>query len=509
MKRVVYKIFSIIIAIFLFSSCLACNSDVPNNAFSVSNDYFSEATFEDNTLVCFDNERGIDTYKYCINLHSYCTTSLTEYKANITLYNDSNDVLTSKIVAKTGEIKAYEYFTYQLELSKEIQQATSNIKVVFSGKSYNKPKTKIKKHNVTFVFNNGEDEAVVSVEKGKRVSEPKEPLKENCFFAGWYTDSIYTTKYDFKRQVLSDLTLYAKFNDVEKVDVTFVFNNGERYFIQTVEKGSSVSMPKDPKKKNYLFIGWYSDPLLCDRYDFSQQVTTDIILYASYKIDALSITNKVSTDIIKGVVKVYNTSYNSILGITTSGVVSQGSGFCFHIQNGYYYILTNCHVARKEDGYDKQEFTIEDYLGNTYEASLYKNPSKSNSAISANYDLACLYFKPSSTAIKKLTMSSYNPFRGDDIISLGAPRGQSNYITFGKINYYTQITIDCKPAESNVQFNVVSHNAHLSNGSSGGPIIDSNLNVVGVNYGGKKDDSCGYAIPIEKVREFLNKYVYS
>ena len=293
-------------------------------------------------------------------------------------------------------------------------------------------------------------------------------------------------------------------------EVSFVYNNGEGVSIVPVKDGQTVSTPQDPQKENYIFRGWYTEPSLVYKYDFSKAVTKSFSLYAKYDLDATTITNKISTDLIKGVVKIYNKSYNTFLGFETSETTSQGSGFCFHIQNGYYYVLTNCHVAVLEEGYDKQKFTIEDYQGVTYDGYLYKNPNKTVSAIASEYDLACLYFKPSSTNVKALDIVNVNPAISDDVISIGAPQGQSNAITYGKINSYAKISLsNTSERESNVTFNVIKHTAYINGGSSGGPLVNGNLRVIGVNYASAKDGSASYAIPAEQVQEFLTTFVYN
>ena len=295
-----------------------------------------------------------------------------------------------------------------------------------------------------------------------------------------------------------------------QLTVTFVYNNGAADSQVRVKKGKTISTPTSPTKTNYLFCGWYTNSSLTNSYDFSQPVTRNLTLYAKYEIDAKYLTNKISTETIKGVVKIYNKSYNTFLGFETSTSTTQGSGFCFHIQDGYYYVLTNCHVAKKDSSYDKQKFTIEDYQGNTYTAYLYKNPNKSKSAIDPSYDLACLYFKPSSTNVIKLPIDSIDPNLGEDIISIGAPQGQSNSITYGKVTKYAPVTLSNTPASlSNVTFNVLWHNAYANNGSSGGPLLNANLKVIGVHYAGNQSTNNEYAIPVVKVNEFLKKYVWN
>ena len=60
---------------------------------------------------------------------------------------------------------------------------------------------------------------------------------------------------------------------------------------------------------------------------------------------------------------------------------------------------------------------------------------------------------------------------------------------------------------SNVTFEVVHHSAYSNNGSSGGAVIDMNLNIVAINYASGRDQngnfSTGFAVGADKVVEFL------
>lgn len=295
-------------------------------------------------------------------------------------------------------------------------------------------------------------------------------------------------------------------NDTDNVyTVSFMLEDGSVIKTVNVAEGETVATPQDPKKESYTFIGWYTNAKYGAKYDFSQKVTGNLNLYARFELDGADIANRISKGIMKSIVKVYAESYNTFLGIfeTDSSGVSQGSGFCFDAGDGVYYIITNCHVAVKREGYDKQRITIEDYKGNTYTGYLYSN------AISAEYDLACLYFRASSTEVTPLSIVKDNPKIGDDVISLGAPKDQSNSITFGKVLDYMAITLDAEKYESNVSFEVIRHSAGRDGGSSGGPVLNSRLQVVGVNYAKSNNDkNTGFAIPAEKVNEFLQKYVY-
>ena len=371
----------------------------------------------------------------------------------------------------------------------------------------------VQTYDVTFVYNNGAASDTVKTVEGERILEPKSPELADYDFTGWYTDETWTVEYNFSLPVTADLTLYAGYEAEGQHAVRFVYGDG-RVDSVFVGDGERVETPDRPEKENYIFTGWYTDEAMTLEYDFSEPVETGFSLYAAYQLDGCAITNAISKNTVKSVVKIYNKCYNQNFFGVTSSSTSQGSGFCFHSQSGgngqYYYVLTNCHVAYKDPAYSYQQFTIVDYQGKEYAGTLYSNSSKKGDAIAANYDLACLYFTAETTNVQKLEMETENAVVGEDVIALGAPHSQSNAITFGQALRYQTLTLnDGNDAESNVQFPVLRSNAYCSNGSSGGPALNADLSVIGVVYAGNETSGDSFIIPIEKVREFLKLYVYN
>ncbi len=120
-----------------------------------------------------------------------------------------------------------------------------------------------------------------------------------------------------------------------------------------------------------------------------------------------------------------------------------------------------------------------------------------------------LYFDiGDSDLFEPIPLADTDPKRNEDVISLGSPKGQSNAMTFGYVSEYRQITLtDTPERESCVTFPVISHEAKTNSGSSGGPLLNTEPELVGVNYAGTVSDDYefhhAYAIPIEKVKEFL------
>ncbi|MDR1940202.1 MAG: leucine-rich repeat protein [Clostridiales bacterium] len=157
----------------------------------------------------------------------------------------------------------------------------------FSGcKEWFKPKPAT--YSVTFVMNNGEPNRVVKYTEGA-VIEPPSAEKSGYSFLGWYTDSGFSQKFTDGATAASDITLYAKFEEITVIiKITFVMNNGEPDLIAEYAPGSVISLPR-PNKDGHVFDGWYRDA------DFSQKLADgtkanfDRTLYAKFiKIHSVS-----------------------------------------------------------------------------------------------------------------------------------------------------------------------------------------------------------------------------
>ena len=64
---------------------------------------------------------------------------------------------------------------------------------------------------VTFNTDGGNEIASQIVKKGENAVRPADPIKSGYKFAGWYSDSSFTTEFNFKSPINFDITLYAKF----------------------------------------------------------------------------------------------------------------------------------------------------------------------------------------------------------------------------------------------------------------------------------------------------------
>ena len=209
-------------------------------------------------------------------------------------------------------------------------------------------------------------------------------------------------------------------------------------------------------------------------------------------MDLVSLFNEAQTDTVLSNVKV--TSYSS----STNELV--GSGVIINEDNSYYYCLTNHHVVYTNSL--NQNISITDpYLNVATAIILCKD---------VNYDLALLKF-PKQDKLKVATIADYEIFKNELVFAIGQPNGLANTITFGylygkKENIPDQSTIEL----SNITFDIYYSNAKIEPGSSGGALFDSNLNLVGVNFGSCYNSNDEYVstetIPSAKILDFLHTY---
>ena len=121
------------------------------------------------------------------------------------------------------------------------------------------------------------------VKAGDLMDRPADPVKPGHDFVGWYTDETFTTKFDFKAPVNSNLTVYAKY-DIHTFEIRFESNGGPIISSQIIEYDKTVTEPEAPEKEGYTFIGWYSDYSLSVPYDFTTPVKEEFVLYAKWEI---------------------------------------------------------------------------------------------------------------------------------------------------------------------------------------------------------------------------------
>ncbi len=197
--------------------------------------------------------------------------------------------------------------------------------------------------------------------------------------------------------------------------------------------------------------------------------------------------------------------YDSVVIVETfdkNKMIATGTGFVFKQANGTYYILTNHHV-------------IED--GNLVKV-MFTNGSEVNVNIvgSDKYsDVAVLSYRSAST-INVAQMGDTSSMRvGDTVFAIGAPLDSSVYswsVTRGVLSGKDR-EVEVSTNNGNTSdwiMQVLQTDAAINSGNSGGPLCNSNGEVVGITNMKLVTDGVegmGFAIPIEEAIAFANKII--
>ena len=113
-------------------------------------------------------------------------------------------------------------------------------------------------YTVTFDVNGGTSVASQNVNAGEKATEPTPaPTKEGFTFDGWYEDATLNTKFDFNTQIVSEITLYAKWIE-NKYTLTFDANGGSGIMTPIADLTGEYTLPANgftaPSGKQ--FKGW-------------------------------------------------------------------------------------------------------------------------------------------------------------------------------------------------------------------------------------------------------------
>lgn len=261
-----------------------------------------------------------------------------------------------------------------------------------------------------------------------------------------------------------------------------------------VLSGERLQTPENPTKTGHLFDDWYTDEALTEPWDFSAPVTQNMDLYAGYFLDYATLVNRVSSEAVPATVTVLTECRTSP---HSDAYVKTGSGVLIARTGNTYYLLTNNHVVCEKAGYSHYTYGITDCYGTTYLAAVV--------GADPDYDLALVSFTTSEREYPILPLAKENAPAGTPVVAIGQPMGQDNTVTLGAITAY-RVLASYNSEDSNISFDVLWHDAPIASGSSGGPLLDSTLTVVGITFGeGTLDGEfvSGFSVPIEEVLEFL------
>jgi serine protease Do len=260
----------------------------------------------------------------------------------------------------------------------------------------------------------------------------------------------------------------------------------------------------------FLWLGGYMNTWLCSTVQeesvlwdrFSCDGKTSVVDgNEDYSYEEKDDQNIMVTDLESVVTKVVAESSDSVVGIGIAGRTNAadqiiGSGFVVS-SNGL--VVTNQHVV---SGGDATDFFV--VVGEESDPiqveKIYRDEVN---------DIALL--KLPRTDLKVLPLGdSTNIKVGQTAIAIGNPLGSlSNTVTVGSIsalNREVELSDDYYRFSSRTHFDVIQTDAAINPGNSGGPLLNSNGEVVGVNFATISGaDNLSFALPINLVKQRIQE----
>ncbi|MBR5708069.1 MAG: trypsin-like peptidase domain-containing protein [Oscillospiraceae bacterium] len=183
----------------------------------------------------------------------------------------------------------------------------------------------------------------------------------------------------------------------------------------------------------------------------------------------------------------------NIFGQEVSTPIS-GSGFII-TEDGY--ILTNYHVVEEAN---KMNYPIKvaTYAGDEYDAVIVGYDEENDVAL----------LKIDATGLATVTIGSIEDTKvGETVYAIGNPLGELTYTFTNGIVSALDREIN---TESGISINMFQTNVAINAGNSGGPIINSRGEVVGIasaKYSDTGVEGLGFAIPIDDAMKIANDIV--
>ena len=147
-----------------------------------------------------------------------------------------------------------------------------------------------KEFTITFDTQGGSEIKPITIAEGTTITLPRNPTKEGFLFDGWYLSDAFVEKFVATKTITGDITLYAKWiedNGQEEPPVAKTYSitfmvDGVTYKTFNISEGSAITLPENPGKKCCIFEGWYIDEDLLEKFNATQDISQDIVVYAKW-----------------------------------------------------------------------------------------------------------------------------------------------------------------------------------------------------------------------------------
>jgi S1-C subfamily serine protease len=204
--------------------------------------------------------------------------------------------------------------------------------------------------------------------------------------------------------------------------------------------------------------------------------------------------------------EIYRRSYKGVVEITVTPSGSsnplggedqraQGSGFAYDSEGN---VVTNEHVVE-----DAKSVSVRFWNGDSYPATVVGSD--------ASTDLAVIKVDAPSSILKPLTLGDSSKLLvGDGVVAIGSPFGLEETVTSGIVSaLHRQMQA---PNDFTINDSIQT-DAAINHGNSGGPLLSSHGQVIGVNAQIRSDsggsDGVGFAIPSNTIKTIASQLIGS
>lgn len=188
--------------------------------------------------------------------------------------------------------------------------------------------------------------------------------------------------------------------------------------------------------------------------------------------------------------KVYDAVF--LIEATTRAGKSTGSGFAYKTDDKNGYIITNAHVVE-----GATSVSITNSKGEKFEAKILGSDTYA--------DIAVLSTAANNVSKIAAIGDSSKIELGDTIFTVGSPLGSEYFgtVTKGIIAGKNRLV-----GSSSIMLEAIQIDAPINEGNSGGPLLNINGEVIGVNsmkIASDKIEGMGFAIPINTVMSYVDR----
>ena len=225
------------------------------------------------------------------------------------------------------------------------------------------------------------------------------------------------------------------------------------------------------------------------------EIQSNVVNLADYSNTAISVAEK-SLPSVVGITVTYQIS--SIFGGRSSGEAT-GSGIIVS-EDGY--IVTNNHVISSESS---SFYAITEATG--IKVNLYNSTESYEATVvgtDAYTDLAVL--KIEKTGLTPATLADSAEVKvGEFVMAVGNPLGMDYSVTSGIVS-----AVNREIESEGTTFTAIQTDAAINSGNSGGALVNSNGEVIGINtmkFAGDGIEGIGFAIPISSATSVIEQLI--